>query len=59
MAYWSALRNYIKSNYKIAENNLDAIKLLFNVEDGRAQAAWITNRRYRLGADLHGRVHGG
>lgn len=42
MADWNALRNYIKANYKVAEDNLDAMKLLFQLDDGRVQAAWVT-----------------
>jgi hypothetical protein len=43
MADWDALRGYIKSNYKVADDRLDALRLLFDVGNGRSQAV-IVNR---------------
>jgi hypothetical protein len=42
MADWSALRSYIKTNYKIAEDGLDSLKLVFDVDGSRTQAVRIT-----------------
>lgn len=42
MADWNALRGYIKSNYKIAEDGLDSLKLVFDVDGSRTQAVRIT-----------------
>ncbi|HEX8086531.1 MAG TPA: hypothetical protein VF529_19745 [Solirubrobacteraceae bacterium] len=42
MADWNSLRNYIKGKYKIAEDNLDSLKLVFEVEDGRSQVAIVS-----------------
>lgn len=41
MADWNALRGYIKSNYKIAEDGLDSMKLVF-FDGTRTQAVRIT-----------------
>ena len=43
MADWSALRNYIKGNYKIAKDELDTLGLLFETEDGRSQQVFVGN----------------
>ena len=42
MADWDALRGYIKSNYKIADDKLSALKLLFDVGGGRSQAVIVS-----------------
>lgn len=39
---WSALRSYIERNYKIAEDSLDCVKLVFRVSGSRTQAVRIT-----------------
>ncbi|HEX8743706.1 MAG TPA: hypothetical protein VF712_11280 [Thermoleophilaceae bacterium] len=43
MADWSALRNYIKGNYKVAQDDLDTLHLLFETEGGRSQKVLVTN----------------
>jgi hypothetical protein len=43
MADWDSLRNYIKANYKIAEDSLDSVKLIFDLDGNRSQAV-IVNR---------------
>src|SRR5436190_17016424 len=42
MADWAALRAYIKNNYKIAEDGLDSLKLVFEVDGSRTQAVRVT-----------------
>lgn len=42
MADWNALRGYIKSNYKIAEDSLDSMKLVFDVDGTRTQAVRVS-----------------
>lgn len=37
MADWDGLRSYIKSNYKVADDQLTAMRLLFDVGGGRSQ----------------------
>jgi hypothetical protein len=37
MADWNALRNYIKAEYKVSGDDLNSLKLLFDVENGRSQ----------------------
>ena len=39
---WSALHSYIERNYKIAEDSLDCVKLVFRVSGSRTQAVRIT-----------------
>jgi hypothetical protein len=39
MATWESLRGYIKSKYKIAQEDQDAIGLVFGTEGERARAA--------------------
>lgn len=41
MPDWTALRAYINNNYKIAEDGVDALKLVFDVDGSRTQAVWI------------------
>jgi hypothetical protein len=41
MADWNALHRYIKNEYKVSDDNLDSVKLLFDVGDGRSQAVVI------------------
>jgi hypothetical protein len=41
-AGWSTLRRHIKSNYRVAEDGSDAIKLVFAVNETRTQAVWIS-----------------
>ena len=43
MATWEDLRSYIKNNYKIAEDNLDSVKLIFDVGGQRSQAVRVAN----------------
>lgn len=42
MADWRALRGYIMSNYKIAEDGLHSLKLVFDVDGSRTQAVRVT-----------------
>lgn len=42
MADWNALRGYISSNYKIAEDGLDSLKLVFDVDGSRTQAVRVS-----------------
>lgn len=42
MADWNALRAYIKANYKVAEDDLDSVKLVFDVDGSRTQAVRIS-----------------
>jgi hypothetical protein len=42
---WSALRSYIARNYKIAEDSVDSVKLVFRVGDSRTQAVRVTRIR--------------
>ena len=42
MANWNDLRKYIKSNYKVADDGLDTMKLIFNVGGGRTQLVMVT-----------------
>lgn len=37
MADWNALRNYIKSEYKVSSDDLNSLKLLFDLGNGRSQ----------------------
>jgi hypothetical protein len=43
MADWNDLRRYIKSTYKIAEDNINSMTLLFNVDDNRSQAVMVSS----------------
>src|SRR3954447_6508509 len=43
MADWNALRNYIKGNYKVAQDDLDTVHLLFDTSGGRSQRVLVTN----------------
>jgi hypothetical protein len=47
MANWEALRRHIKSNYKITDDQLDMLALLFDVGDGRTQIVFV--RKMMLG----------
>jgi hypothetical protein len=42
VADWNALRNYIKSNYKVAQDDLDVLHLLFETERGRTQKVLVS-----------------
>jgi hypothetical protein len=42
MADWNGLRSYIKSNYKVAEDNLTSLALVFEVDSGRSQAVLVS-----------------
>jgi hypothetical protein len=42
MADWNGLRNYIKANYKIASDELDTLKLIFDVGGGRSQQVLVS-----------------
>lgn len=48
MANWSDLHSYIKSHYKVTDDKIDSVKLLFDLEDGRTQAV-IIERAGELG----------
>jgi hypothetical protein len=37
MADWNALHRYIKSEYKIAKDDLNSVKLIFNLDNDRTQ----------------------
>lgn len=37
MADWNALRNYIKSEYKVSSDDLNCLKLLFDLGNDRSQ----------------------
>ncbi|MGA8745936.1 MAG: hypothetical protein WB507_08730 [Solirubrobacterales bacterium] len=37
MADWNALHRYIKSEYKIASDDLNSVKLIFNLDNNRTQ----------------------
>jgi hypothetical protein len=41
MADWNALHGYIKAQYKISEDNLNSVKLLFELDGGRSQAVIV------------------
>lgn len=41
MADWDALHRYIKSQYKISEDNITSVTLLFNVDDTRSQLVMV------------------
>lgn len=41
MASWEALHRYIKSEYKVSEDNLNSVKLIFNVDDHRSQLVMV------------------
>jgi hypothetical protein len=43
MADWNALRNYIKGHYKVANDDLDTMQLLFDTGGGRSQNVLVTN----------------
>jgi hypothetical protein len=43
VADWEALHRYIKANYKISEDNIDAVTLLFDVDGSRSQVI-VVNR---------------
>ena len=42
MADWSTLHSYIKGNYKIAQDDLDVIHLLFETQSGRTQKVLVS-----------------
>jgi hypothetical protein len=42
VADWNALRDYIKSNYKVAQDNLDVLHLLFETSGGRSQKVLVS-----------------
>jgi hypothetical protein len=37
MANWNALRDYINSKYKVSGDDLNSVKLVFELDDGRTQ----------------------
>jgi hypothetical protein len=41
MADWDALHRYIKSEYKISEDNINSVSLIFNVDDNRSQLVMV------------------
>lgn len=41
MADWDALHRYIKSQYKVSEDNINSVTLLFNVDDHRSQLVMV------------------
>ena len=41
MANWQALRSYIQSRYKVAEDQGDVMRLLFELADGRSQTVFV------------------
>ena len=42
MADWNALRSYIKGNYKVAQDDLDMVHLLFETDSGRTQKVVVS-----------------
>jgi hypothetical protein len=42
MANWNALRSYVKSNYNIADDNLDSLRLIFDTGSGRSQVVFVS-----------------
>jgi len=42
MADWNALRNYIKANYKVAQDDLSTIHLVFEAGNGRSQLVLVS-----------------
>jgi hypothetical protein len=43
MADWDALRSYIKANYKVADDKLNSLQLLFETSRGRSQTIFVGN----------------
>lgn len=39
---WAALRGYIKRNYKVADEGVGSLKLIFDVDGTRTQAVRVT-----------------
>ncbi len=37
MADWNALHRYIKSEYKVASDDINSVKLIFNLDNDRSQ----------------------
>jgi len=42
MADWNGLRSYIKGNYKVAQDDLDVLHLLFETDTGRSQKVLVS-----------------
>lgn len=51
MATWSDLMTYIRSNYKINEEDNGYCRLLFNVGDGRSQFVLLFHQRLSGGLE--------
>jgi hypothetical protein len=41
VANWDALHRYIKSEYKVSEDNLNSVKLIFDVDEQRSQLVMV------------------
>jgi hypothetical protein len=51
MATWNDLRNYIRSNYKIAEEHPDRMFLDFNIDSGRTQRVAVRYSTNNVGEE--------
>jgi hypothetical protein len=51
MATWSALTEYVRSHYKVADEKPESMKLFFDVGDLRSQVVYLWRMRLLNGAE--------